>query len=169
MLHGETPLADGLNKAISMARLEKHKKAGSRVVVILISDCNPEPLTTGCSNILEDPAYNECIKAASQYRKNKISLLIINPAFKHTQAEREINQGNGIYDPYRIWRAAGSQISVKYYPGEILSMILSKKSGGKLIKPYDPDKFYDLDGTCKPDKKEINRIINKIQDFLNSR
>jgi Mg-chelatase subunit ChlD len=105
--HGETPIADGLVKSLSMARLERSKNPGSRSIVILLSDCYPEPLTPGSRNVLDDPAYRNSINAASLYRKARVMLLVINPAF--TTEEGKL-------------------------PGEILAQDLVKVSRGKLIK-----------------------------------
>ena len=105
--HGETPLADGLYTSLNMARLEKSKNPGSRSIVILLSDCYPEPLTIGVSNVFDDPAYRNALTAAAQYNKEQIMLLVINPAFIENEAE---------------------------LPGEILSESIARLSGGRLIK-----------------------------------
>lgn len=105
--HGETPIADGLYSALNMARLEKNKNPGSRSIVILLSDCFPEPLTLGSSDVMNDPAYRNSLNAAAQYKKEKITLLVINPAFIGEEAE---------------------------LPGEILSQNIARAAGGKLIK-----------------------------------
>ncbi|MCP4580729.1 MAG: VWA domain-containing protein [candidate division Zixibacteria bacterium] len=107
--HGETPIADGLYKSLSMARLENSKNPGSKSIVVLLSDCYPEPLTPGCSNIFDDPAYRNSINAAAQYRKGNTMLLVINPAF-------DPNESN--------------------LPGETLSENMAEVSGGKLIKLF---------------------------------
>jgi Mg-chelatase subunit ChlD len=70
--HGETPLADGLTKSLSMARIEKSKNPGSRSLVILLSDCYPEPITCQFENKLDEPAYRNSINAAAPYRKAKV-------------------------------------------------------------------------------------------------
>jgi Mg-chelatase subunit ChlD len=105
--HGETPIADGLQSALNMARLEKGKNPGSRSIVILLSDCFPEPLVRGSSDVMDDPAYRNCLTAASRYKKEKVMLLVINPAFIGEEAE---------------------------LPGELLSQKIADASGGRLIK-----------------------------------
>jgi Mg-chelatase subunit ChlD len=105
--HGYTPLADGLHKSLSVARLESSKNPGSRSVVILISDCHPEPVAMGCEDPLQDPAYRNSVAAAGHYRKSKTMLLVINPT---------------------------CAISEKKSPGETLSEMLAHGSGGRLIK-----------------------------------
>ena len=105
--HGETPLADGLYKSLNMARLEKNKNPGSKSIVILLSDCYPEPVTPGCTNIFDDPAYRDSVNAAVQYKKGNIMLLLINPAFESQEAR---------------------------LPGEVLSKNMVEVSGGGLIR-----------------------------------
>lgn len=105
--HGETPIADGLYTSLNMARMEKTKNPGSRSIVILLSDCFPEPLTLGVRDVFEDPAYRNSITAAAQYRKQKIMLLVINPSFTGEEAE---------------------------LPGELLSESIARAAGGRLIK-----------------------------------
>ncbi|MFH1893184.1 MAG: VWA domain-containing protein [Candidatus Zixiibacteriota bacterium] len=109
--HGETPLADGLAKSLSMAKLEKSKNPGSRSVVILLSDCYPEPITCELENKLDEPAYRNSINAAAPYKKAKVLLLVINPAFESAEGT---------------------------LPGEVLSKRIADASGGKLIKLFRP-------------------------------
>jgi len=109
--HGETPIADGLYKSLNMARLEKSKNPASRSIVILLSDCYPEPITPGCTDIFDDPAYRNSVNAAVQYKKGNIMLLVINPAFESQEGK---------------------------LPGEILSKNIVSASGGELIKLYRP-------------------------------
>ena len=109
LMNGETPIADGLYKSLNMAKMERSKNPGSRSIVVLLSDCFPEPLTPGCENIFDDPAYRNSITAAAQYKKNKVLLLVINPAAD----------------------SKGDQ-----FPGEVLSKNLAEASGGKLISLY---------------------------------
>ena len=106
-VEGETPLADGLQKALSLSILERRKNPGSRSVVILLSDCYPEPLTTNTKNVFDDPAYRSSVRAAIPYRRAGVTLLVINPAF-------ESEEGT--------------------LPGERLSRTLAQVSGGRLIK-----------------------------------
>ncbi len=114
--HGETPIADGLYTSLNMARMEKAKNPGARSIVILLSDCFPEPLTLGVRDVFEDPAYRNSITAAAQYKKQKIMLLVINPSFTGEEAE---------------------------LPGEILSESIAKAGGGGLIKLHrDKDSRY---------------------------
>jgi Mg-chelatase subunit ChlD len=109
--HGMTPLADGLFKSLSMARLEKSKSPGSRCTVILLSDCYPEPLLPGYDDVFDDPAYRRSINVAATYRKAQTMLLVINPTFSSPEG---------------------------VLPGEILSKRLAQASGGRLIKFFRP-------------------------------
>jgi Mg-chelatase subunit ChlD len=110
-IHGETPLADGLRKSLHMAKLEKGKNPGSRGIVILLSDCYPEPITPGYEDRFDDPVYKEAVNAAVPFKRARITLLVINPAFTTETAK---------------------------YPGELLSKKISQASGGRLIKLYRP-------------------------------
>ncbi len=104
---GETPLASGLSRGLEMAAVEKLKNPGSRSLIILISDCAPEPLTGDYSDILEEPAYQDSIKAAKVIGARKIPMVIINPSFMSKD---------------------------EHYPHERLSNILAVKSGARLVK-----------------------------------
>lgn len=139
-IHGETPLADGLFKALAMVKLEKHRKPGSRNSVILLSDCYPEPLTGEYDDYLKEPAYREAIRAASIYRQHKLSLLIIDPSFIHEQ-EKE------------------------FTPGERLAVLLTRESRGKLVKLYQHEHAYQRD-TATPTPEEIERIIHGVEELL---
>ena len=104
-IYGQTPLADGLLKALAMAKLERHKNEGSKSIVILLSDCYPEPITGKYENILDEPAYVETMNAASLYKKKKVKLLLIKPT-----------------GPTK-----------KDLPGEKLAKIIKERSGGKVL------------------------------------
>lgn len=74
---GETPLADGLRKSLTVARLERFKNPGSQSLVVLLSDCCPEPLTPGHADIFDEPNYRDSRSAAALYRKEKVQLLVL--------------------------------------------------------------------------------------------
>lgn len=109
--HGMTPLADGLYKSLNMAKLERGKNPGSRSVVILLSDCYPEPVTPDYEDVLEAPEYKNAVSIARTYKKSNTMLLVINPTF--TSEEGRL-------------------------PGEVLSKRIVRASGGKLVKLYRP-------------------------------
>lgn len=104
---GETPLASGLQKGIDMVALEKFRKPGAKSLVILISDCAPEPLTGKFADVLNEPSYQACVVAAKTMKKRKIPLIIINPSF---------------------WSED------EHYPHERLANLLTEVSGASLIK-----------------------------------
>jgi len=138
-IHGETPLADGLLKALYMARLERFKKPGSRSVVILLSDCYPEPLTHHCEDIFEEPMYRETVARASLYKRDKVFLLVINPSFENTEEENLL-------------------------PGERLSEMVAKVSGGKLIKLFVPKGYSAGEKLPSPSRHEIQTILKGIEE-----
>ncbi len=139
-IHGETPLADGLLKALYMAKLERFRKPGSKNLVILLSDCYPEPLVHKYENIFDEPAYKNAVNAASLYRRNKIFLLVINPSFRKNEKETLL-------------------------PGEKLSEIIAGVSRGKLIKLYRPVGLYSAaEKLPQPGRREIETILKGIED-----
>jgi len=145
-VQGMTPLADGLEKSLAMIRLEKYRKPGSRNLAVLLSDCYPEPLTHRYAQIFDEPAYRQSVLAASHFRQQKVSLLVINPAFKNRNAD-------------------------EYLPGERLSEAIARDSGGRLIRifrseftPYTVGRLYS-----PPSKREIYQILSGVEGMLGGR
>ncbi len=101
---GETPIADGLRKGLEMCRLERFRKPGSRNIVLAISDFYPEPLTHKFKDVFDEPAYKDAIQTASQYRRHKTLLFVLNPCFRSEEGT---------------------------LPGEKLCKLLAKVSGGR--------------------------------------
>lgn len=145
-VHGQTPLADGLQKALAMIRLEKFRKPGAASLVILLSDCYPEPLTHAHPDIFDEPAYRESLRAARLYRSGRVSLLVVNPTFRHREGEQ-------------------------LYPGERLSAAIAEEAGGRLIKlfPSESTIRFDGEGYAPPSAREIGQIISGIEDALGNR
>ena len=143
-IHGQTPLADGLLKALTMVRLERFRKPGSRSLVILISDCYPEPISGMYEDILEEPAYRETLRTASLYKKLKTQLLVINPSFKN-------------------------KVEAEYLPGERLATIVARESKGKLIKIHRDDVITDKTSFIAPTRGEINQILTGIESMLGTK
>ncbi len=143
-IRGETPLADGLQKALAMVKLEKYRKPGSRNVVILLSDCYPEPITGRFKNIFDEPAYRETMRAASIYRKNRISLLVINPGFSHRNEE-------------------------DYSAGEKLAHRIVRESDGRLIRLYRKEEMQTQGTYLPPSNNEIRQIISGVEQILGSK
>jgi Mg-chelatase subunit ChlD len=77
---GFTPLADGLNKALEVFKQEKRRSPNFIPFAVLLSDCFPEPLTHKYADLLEEPAYQKTLKISKDFRKEKIPILVINPA-----------------------------------------------------------------------------------------
>ncbi len=48
-------------------------------MVVLISDCYPEPITGKYENMLDEPSYKAVEQSVKLLDSNKISLMIINP------------------------------------------------------------------------------------------
>lgn len=140
-IRGETPLADGLLKALAMVRLEKQRKPGSRNIVILLSDCFPEPVTGKHNDLFDEPAYRNTIRAASLYAQHFVSLLIINPGFQHKRPKN-------------------------YTPGERLSLIIEQQSRGRLIRLYHSSHAYYDDPDQPPTQREIQQIIGGLEEVM---
>jgi Mg-chelatase subunit ChlD len=143
-IHGETPLADGLFKALAMVQLEKYRKPGTRNLVILISDCYPEPITGDHPDLMEEPAYREAIRAAAVYRQTQVSLLVINPALKKA-TDKEI------------------------YPGERLADALVRESRGRIIRLYRTEPAPSRTAYDPPSRAELHQILTGIEDVLRDR
>jgi len=139
-VHGETPLADGLLKARAMVRLEQYRKPGSKNLVMLLSDCYPEPLTGLCEDLFDEPAYRDAIRAAGLFRKERISLLVISPTF-------------GAPDHQRLT------------PGERLAQRIAQEGRGKLITLHRAKGTLD-DAYAAPSSAEIRTIIHGIEEMF---
>lgn len=77
---GFTPLSDGLKKALDVFRQERRRAANFIPYAVLISDCFPEPLTHQYEDLLEEPAYLETLKISRDFRREKVPIVVINPA-----------------------------------------------------------------------------------------
>ena len=139
-VHGETPLADGLLKARAMVRLEQYRKPGSKNLVLLLSDCYPEPLTGMYEDLLDEPAYRDAIRAAGFFRKDRISLLVINPTF-------------------------GTSDDKRSSPGERLARRIVREGSGKLITLHRVRGTLD-DAYAAPSSSEIRMIIHGIEEMF---
>ncbi len=135
-VQGESPLADGLLKALTMARLERFRNAGSRSLVVMLSDCCPEPLTMQCPDLMDEPAYKSAMSAALLYRKEKVSLLVIQPSL------REGREGR---------RPAP--------PCDRLAAVMAELSGGRLVR------FHGEENTGIP-KEKLATVIGEIEAVL---
>ena len=77
---GFSPLADGLRKALQVFKQEKRRSPNFIPFAVLISDCFPEPLTHKYTDLLEEPAYLDTLKVSKDFRREKIPIVVINPA-----------------------------------------------------------------------------------------
>jgi Mg-chelatase subunit ChlD len=77
---GFTPLSDGLKKALDVFKQERRRAANFIPYAVLISDCFPEPLTHQYEDLLEEPAYLETLKVSRNFRREKVPIVVINPA-----------------------------------------------------------------------------------------
>ena len=115
---GETPLADGLLKTLTMARLERFKNPGSQSLVVLLSDCCPEPIPPGHVDLFESEAYRDARSAAALFRRSDAQLLVLLAAPAHSTAS--VARGPS--------------------PGERLGAAIAEVSGGRLLRlPHTPD------------------------------
>jgi len=79
---GKTPLGEGLNLALQVFSKDQYKLPGMKNLLILISDCFPEPLEGGHKDLLEEPSYKLVLSASKKIRDEKLGFIIINPAAK---------------------------------------------------------------------------------------
>lgn len=77
---GETPLGEGLNLALQVFSKEQYRLPGMKNIIIMISDCFPEPLEGRHKNLLDEPCYKAVVSASEKIKKAKIDLIIINPS-----------------------------------------------------------------------------------------
>jgi len=92
---GQTPLGEGLNLALQVFSKDQYKLPGMKNLLILISDCFPEPLEGGHKDLLEEPSYKLVLSASKKIRDEKLGFIIINPAAKD---EEKINWGKKLIE-----------------------------------------------------------------------
>ena len=92
---GKTPLGEGLNLALQVFSKERYKLPGMKNLLILISDCFPEPLEGGHKDLLEEPSYKLVLSASEKIRDEKLGFVIINPAAKD---EEEVSWGKKLIE-----------------------------------------------------------------------
>lgn len=137
-IHGESPIADGLLKALEVAQLERFRNPSSRSLVVLISDCCPEPLTHRHDDLFDEPAYRDAIRHAGFFKKGRVQLLVINPACTPAHGPRAGRPG----------------------PGERLSERLASAAGGRLLKiPYRSSEQ-------RVSAHELDRILEGMESLV---
>jgi Mg-chelatase subunit ChlD len=135
--HGETPLADGLQKTLTMARLERFKNPGSQSLVVLLSDCFPEPIPPGHADLFDSPAYRDARGAAALYRREKVQLLVLLAA------------------PDR----SASMQSHEPSPGERLGEAIAAASAGRLLR-------LPQTGDGHVPRGQIDRVLGAIEAMV---
>jgi Mg-chelatase subunit ChlD len=134
---GETPLADGLQKTLAMARLERFKNPGSQSLVVLLSDCFPEPIPPGWAELFESPAYRAARTAASLFRREKVQFLVLLAAPERGPGRPE--QGPS--------------------PGERLGEAIAAAAAGRLMRlPHAADGHVP--------RREIDRVLGAIEAMV---
>jgi magnesium chelatase subunit D len=88
---GWTPLASGLEKALAILKEELRREREMIPCAVLVSDCFPEPLTHKYKDIFEEPAYQDVLRVANIYRREKIPIVVINPY--HNLEDEKLNHG----------------------------------------------------------------------------
>ncbi len=79
-IEGETPLSESLQLANQVFKKQQYNFPGMKNMILLISDCFPEPLEGGYKDIFDEPAYKKMISGTKKIVDNNIDLTIINPA-----------------------------------------------------------------------------------------
>lgn len=82
---GETPLGEGLNLALQVFSKKQYNLPGMKNIIIMISDCFPEPLEGRHKNLLDEPCYKAVISASEKIKKAKIDMVIINPSTQESK------------------------------------------------------------------------------------
>ncbi len=108
-IKGRTPLAQSLAKAFNILKQEREKNKGSNSMIMLISDCFPEPLEFSPEEPFKDPAYISVIKISKILRRYRIPVIVLNPY--HYESREGV-----------------------LAPGTKLAMMIAQLTGGKYIK-----------------------------------
>lgn len=94
-VQGHTPLGDGLNLALQVFSKDRYHLSGTKNMLVLISDCFPEPLEGGHKDLLDEPCYKSVIAAAEKIRDQNLGFIIINP---HSQEVDKVTWGKNLID-----------------------------------------------------------------------
>ncbi|MBN1550832.1 VWA domain-containing protein, partial [bacterium] len=140
-IEGKTPLSDGLRKSLDMAILEKSRNPGSRSIVILFSDCYPEPLTHEYDDVMDEPSYKAAVKTASLFRDRKVKLVIVNPG----------------YNP---------QKTTDFTPGERLAQKMTQVSDGKLIGLRTITHSFQQKEYLQHSTRDLRTIVSCIEEVF---
>ncbi|MDY6787496.1 MAG: VWA domain-containing protein [candidate division WOR-3 bacterium] len=105
-VHGETPLGDGLGKAITMAKTEKYKNPDANPMIVMLSDCYPEPVTNQYDDMLDEPIYRDAMNKSEHIKKTDVKFLLIKPM----HYKEEENNMPGIRLAEEIVRRSGGRM-----------------------------------------------------------
>lgn len=154
---GWTPLASGLDKAFTVLKEELRREREMIPCAVLVSDCYPEPLTHKYQDIFDEPAYQEVLRAANMYRREKIPIVVINPY--HNLADEKSNHGT------KLGLAVAKITGGKYFgvPKEEADVFNQGAISHGLIKKY-ASKIGGLFDEVKVDSFQAYRIPGISQD-----
>lgn len=135
---GFTPLAQGIEKAFNIFNKPKYDSQFNKNIILLISDCFPEPISGGYHNMFNEKAYKKVLNISDRIKNSEVQLIIINPSKKTIS---------------KNW-------------GHKLGKESAKRSDGKYIR-ICPERNYSLMGKqkWKIDKEEIKKL-NKFLDTI---
>lgn len=159
---GWTPLASGLEKAHSMLREELRRERDMIPCAVLVSDCYPEPLTHKYKNIFDEPAYQEVVKAANIYKREKIPIVVINPY--HELADDKSNFGT------KLGLMIANISQGKYFgvPKQEAEQFIHGKPSQNLLKRY-AQKIGGLFDEVKLDTFQTYKIAGLSQEDQSKR
>ena len=137
---GSTPLAQGIEKAFNIFNKPKYESRFNKNVILLISDCFPEPIKGGYVNMFEEESYQKVLNISDKIKNFDIQLMIINPSKKTIS---------------KNW-------------GHKLGKESARRSDGKYIRLY-PERNYNIISKhkWKISKEEIKKL-NKFLNILKS-
>lgn len=137
---GSTPLAQGIEKAFNIFNKPKYDSQFNKNIILLISDCFPEPIRGGYHNMFNEKEYIKVLNISDRIKNSDVQLMIINPS-KKTMSKN--------------W-------------GHKLGRESAKRSDGKYIRLY-PERNYNIISKhkWKISKEEIKKL-NKFLNILKS-
>ena len=144
-VHGETPLGDGIGKAITMAKTEKYKNPDANPMIVMLSDCYPEPVTNQYNDMLDEPIYRDAMNKSEHIKKTDVKFLLIKPMH---YKEEENNM-----------------------PGIRLAEEIIRRSGGRMMKLNPVHTFTGAGNSYSQiPRARIRDIMTSIEDtFLQKR
>ncbi len=77
---GMTPLAEAMERALDVFKQERRRQPTFNPTTILLSDCHPEPVQAVEGDFMASPPYQRAMNAARQYSRQRIPIIVINPA-----------------------------------------------------------------------------------------